>query len=551
MKLRILVASVLLTLATAAPAAGSVTAYQEPPYTKSNQNSFFFNFTRVGGTGPDTYYHCINVYKNDVPSETSNGTLGPGSPNCTGNISAASGVVGYQPETPSTVLTDGVKYTLCVTGYRYFGVGWFSVPLSDCGVTRIDRNKPAVTVYVNGTDTYTKNPNLTFRIDYSDSTSPPWPANYGCFKAGTPCTGADTFQYDPNCSVAASPNVFICSRDASSSPDGPLYFCAMAADSAIPDVQATNAFAGANSSNANISNFGCGSIVLDRVAPQVTAGANATTVKVGDLVQFSAGATDGTSGTSGSFAWSFGDNTAAGSGANVSHTYTQAGTFQTTVSTTDGAGNAGSATKVITVQAASTSGTGGNTTGGTPTGGGTTGGTPTGGSTTGGTATGGATLGGPTTANQIAQQVGGGGTRSQAIGSLDVVVPKRFTLRKGRRTLPLALSPDGPGKATVALLKGAKVVARAAATFSEAGTFGLKMRLPKGLKTGKYKLKIAFTAAGATRALSRTLPLKVVRAGARKASAAAATSASPRLSGGAPYGEAPTRARGVPRTVLG
>ncbi|MDX6410041.1 MAG: hypothetical protein QOE13_3112, partial [Gaiellaceae bacterium] len=135
------------------------------------------------------------------------------------------------------------------------------------------------------------------------------------------------------------------------------------------------------------------------------------------------------------------------------------------------------------------------------------------------------------------------------IGHLDVVAPKRYTIKKGRR-LQIALSPDGPGKATIALVKGGKVVARAAATFANAGTFGLKVKLPNKLKPGKYKLQISFTAAGTTKAVSKSFSLKVVGA-AKKAAAARAMTGRAHVSGGAPYGAAPVHRRGIPRTVLG
>jgi hypothetical protein len=513
----------VLGLVSAAPASALVTSYNEPVYTKATtENKNWFSWTRTPGVGSTVYFHCVAVYKNGILDESYDVALGT---NCTPDLVGQSANTWYSPGNGVTPLTDGAFYETCVLDFRWNGAIWQSGP-SACGATRIDRNKPGVTVYVNGTDTYTNNPNLTFRIDYADATSPPWPANYRCFNAGAACSNV---VYDPSCSVpVANTFTFICSGNASSSPDGPLVFCALAADSAIPDVNGTNAFAGANSSNANLSDVGCGSIILDRVAPAVTAGSDATTVKSGQLVSFSAGATDGMSGLSGPFAWSFGDNTAGASGANVTHTYTQTGTFVASAVTHDGAGNTGTGTRTITVEPG--------------------GGTTTGGTTTGGTATGGGTLGGPTTASGIDKLPGVNATQAQSVGSLGVIAPKRFALKKGRRTLPVALTTDRPGKATLALLKGSRVVSRAAATFTLAGTFGLKMKLPKKLKAGKYKLKISFTPAGASKAVSRTLPLKITG----RASASSAAAPVPlRLEGGAPYDPQPVQRRGIPRTDLG
>jgi hypothetical protein len=513
----------VLGLVTAAPASALVTSYNEPAYTKATtENKNWFSWLRTPGVGSTVYFHCVAVYKNGILDESYDVAQGT---NCTPDLVGQSANTWYSPGNGVTPLTDGAFYETCVLDFRWNSEIWQSGP-TDCGETRIDRNKPGVTVYVNGTDTYTNNPNLTFRIDYGDATSPPWPANYRCFGTA-PC---GTVNYDPNCSVAvAGTNTFICSGNASASPDGPLYFCALAADSAIPDVNGTNAFFGANSSNANLSDVGCGSITLDRVAPAVTAGSDATTVKSGQLVSFSAGATDGMSGLSGPFTWTFGDNTAGATGANVTHTYTQTGTFVASAVTHDGAGNTGTATRTITVEPG--------------------GGTTTGGTTTGGTTSGGGTFGGPTTATGITKQPGVGATQTQSVGdSLDVIAPKKFALKKGRRTLPVALTIDRPGKATLALVKGGKVVARAAATFTLAGTFGLKMKLPKKLKAGKYKLKISFTPAGTTKAATKSLPLKITG----KASASAAAAAvRPRVRGGAPYEPEPVQRSGIPQTDLG
>ena len=63
--------------------------------------------------------------------------------------------------------------------------------------------------------------------------------------------------------------------------------------------------------------------------------------KVGELVAFGAQASDAGSGLGSGYEWSYGDNTAAGSGESVNHTFTQAGTYEVRVKTADAAGNAG------------------------------------------------------------------------------------------------------------------------------------------------------------------------------------------------------------------
>ncbi len=99
--------------------------------------------------------------------------------------------------------------------------------------------------------------------------------------------------------------------------------------------------------------------------PTVTPHASATTVSVGQLVNFSTTASDTLSGVSGQYNWTFGDNTGSATGATPAHTYTQAGVYQATVATTDGAGNQGHGNIAITVNPASQPGAPGNT--GSPT----------------------------------------------------------------------------------------------------------------------------------------------------------------------------------------
>jgi hypothetical protein len=73
----------------------------------------------------------------------------------------------------------------------------------------------------------------------------------------------------------------------------------------------------------------------------------------------------------------------------------------------------------------------------------------------------------------------------------------------------LALTPESAGKAEVALLKGSKIVAKKGATFGAAGTYSLKLKLPRKLKAGRYSLKVSFTPQGASKAVTKSLKLKV------------------------------------------
>src|SRR3989449_494269 len=82
-------------------------------------------------------------------------------------------------------------------------------------------------------------------------------------------------------------------------------------------------------------------------APSVIASANHAAAAPGSNVTFTASATGGP-GTFTGYAWSFGDGT-TGSGAQITHMYTQTGAFQTTVVVTDGndATTSGSASVTI------------------------------------------------------------------------------------------------------------------------------------------------------------------------------------------------------------
>jgi hypothetical protein len=91
---------------------------------------------------------------------------------------------------------------------------------------------------------------------------------------------------------------------------------------------------------------------LDTVAPVLTANIPGSGIQ--DVpVNMSAAATDRLSPVT--FTWNFGDGGTA-AGAAVSHTYTRGGTFQVTVTATDGAGNATSAIGSITIPAIPTTG---------------------------------------------------------------------------------------------------------------------------------------------------------------------------------------------------
>jgi len=496
-----LVAVTAVLLGIAAPAQAEVLAYNEPPFTKSTTNSWFFHWTRVQGT-TNEYFICFTLRKNGIVIEPSNGTNGPGSQNCTSNIyaSGASGDIGpIQPDPGDLPMTVGAAYEMCATDYRSSAVIYQSAS-SACQTTTIDNTKPGINTFVNGSDTYTNNLTINMHIDYADAVAPPFPANFGCLALGGGCTVDVNTQYIAGCSVPnfgsfAKNNSFDCQTTLDGgTPDGVVAFCARAADAAIPDnPSSTNQ--GGNATSANISDPQCGSIILDRTPPNVSITASGTSVKVGDLVNLSAQSSDATSGTTGQYTWVFGDNTANGAGATTSHTYTQSGTYEVKLTTADGAGNGGEAKQVITVNPPrSGGGTGGE----------------------------GGTITPPPTNNNISNEAGGGGTQTTTISGLQVVAPKRFKLRRGHRKLPMAFTSSGPGTVGVTLARRGKAVARGAATFTRAGRVGFKLKLPAKLKPGIYKLKIRFKPKGSSQASTKTLKVRFVAAAKGSAGGVAA-----------------------------
>ena len=528
-------------------AQASVTGYSEPAYTKtSGQNTYWWNWQAVQGYNSNNqpvynYYLCLGTIHNGITEETA------GNPNSTPNncalqrssSSPTSANVWYEPYTANTVLQDGNTYQMCATGY-YYNFYLYTIDnayTNQCPYTTIDRNAPSISASVDGTALYTNNPLLALQINYSDPTSPPWfgsngiASNWDCINRGAPCTPSGN--PDPNCSARHYANsktdYFTCQADATSAADGDWYFCAFSADAALPDnPSGTNQFV-ATSNQANRSTTQCGHVVLDRAAPAVTAHASSVNVTTGTLVNFSASATDAASGVGNSFDWDFGDNTPHGAGMTPSHTYTQPGTYQAKVTAVDGAGNPGQGTVTITVNPAS------NNSGSTQTAG-----------TTQGTS--GATPTSHVTTTIVSQQAGGGGATTASVGSLDVIAPKKF--KSGKKALLLALTADTAGSVKVALLKSSKVVSRAGAKLGGPGTYALKLKVPKKLKAGSYKLQITFTPKGSSRGTTKKLGLKVLAAKKARHKIAAKRSA-PAVTGiHTPAGQPTGANHGGPRRIV-
>jgi PKD repeat protein len=423
-------------------------------------------------------------------------------------------------------LLEGHTYTVCTYGrYTIGGIG--TRDTGSCfdadqtgrrASTTIDRTKPAIGVSIDHGAAYSSTAKLNYQIDYSDNLAFPFPANFICRDVGTDPAQAcanTTPQFNQACSVPlggmSKVTYFNCDEDLSSYDlgDVPITLCVVAADAAIPD-NPSSANQSASAADANLSNRVCDSITLDRTAPALAIDASATTATAGDLLTFTAQASDATSGVTGAYAWGFGDNTSPGAGASVSHTFTAPGTYEVSVVTKDNAGNETTAKKVVTINAR-------------PPAGGTGGGSGSGSGTGAASGGGAGTVTAPPSVKEISQSAGGGGTQTTAVAGLDIVAPKRVKITGKTKTLSVALTADTPGKALLALVRGGKIHAQGAATITDGGTFGYRLRLPKKLKAGAYLLKISFRPQGAAKASTKTIRITFTAARkARKARTAAA-----------------------------
>jgi hypothetical protein len=352
--------------ATASAVCAAPIGLAKPAYTKTTGNAtFWWHWNAIDGNSNGStdyrYIICYSTFHNGLIEEGAGNPNDSAAQHCAfarlGN-SSATGTVSRSPYTASTVLIDGDSYAMCAYGYYYLAIFWkLDFSPNNCVSTTIDNNRPSLEVSVDGTASVTNNPVLALHIAYSDATSPPWfganglASNWTCLNLGSPCAPGGT--PDPNCSARHFSNsrsdYFDCQADVTSASDGTWYFCAMAADAAIPDSRTAPSSA-ATSAEANLSAPACGLVTLDRAAPRVTIAADATAVSTGTLVKLTATSVDDSSGTTGSYSWDFGDGTPAPAGASTTHTFTRPGKYEVKAVTRDQAGNAGQGALVITVQ---------------------------------------------------------------------------------------------------------------------------------------------------------------------------------------------------------
>ena len=448
----------LAALVAAAPAAADVTVEGtgEPAYTNSTQNTQWIRWQAPAEA--DAYRLHARYYANNVQVSEVTWSV-PMSGTSWLNWSGVA------------TLQHGGQYAICVTGEYSFPNDslYFPDGANSCSngtnqgkraYTTIDRSKPNTSVALAGGADFTKQQTIPLSVGFQDDVAGPNPANFVCVKAGAdPCS--DGYAHLQACSVPGSGGkntTFSCSVDASQLPDGPVTVCVIAADAAAPD-NPSSANQTGSPTQANLSDARCDTVVLDRQGPSLALNASKTVVRTGEQVAFSADASDSASGLDTSTSsWEFGDGTAAGAGAAVSHSFDRPGTYVVSFRAKDKAGNESVAQKAITVEAPPS--------GDTP------------------------------TPGDVTTPPDDGRLPGVQIGAVRVSVPKSVRLGKVKQLL-LRTQADQAGTLTLRLMRGKKVYSRLTVGLAK-GETTQRLRLPKGLKRGTYAVKIAFKASGAS-----------------------------------------------------
>ena len=235
----ILVAAVVVALLTTSVSAQvSPTGTGEPAFTRSAQNTQWVEWPAVSG-------RCVRIrasYLRDTVQVADR----------TYDIAASASNYWLNWSGVAT-LEHGRSYGICVQG-QY----WLPNDSLFFGRTEFVRGghqrrqahehhdrpvKPAASVQVASGATAVRNTLIPVHLAYQDDTSPPFPANFLCVAPGADATaacGTAIFGYTPACSAPAAANKstsFDCQVETSgvNPPDGPLFVCAIAADSSIPD----------------------------------------------------------------------------------------------------------------------------------------------------------------------------------------------------------------------------------------------------------------------------------------------------------------------------
>ena len=510
----LLALGLLLAVVVSGPAAASigVAGTGEPRFTNSDTNTVWFSWVRPGSEP----YSADLAYKTGatgvVGTTGATGVTGP-----FGSVGAGEVGIRVQPEP----LIDGHSYGVCALGkslvmapdFTYDATGSCddAVVSGKRTFSIIDHTRPSIQVTVNGGTPLTRASVIPVRIDYTDNLAPPWPANFVCLRGaidpGTAkgqcdAPGAPQYTYDSKCSVPTVPssdpaafvNSFVCNIAAgTTTPDGPVTFCASAADSALPDNPASsNQGVGTDNlpitaDRANLSYSQCGSTILDRTPPGVVVVAPAGG-RIGETLAMSSLTQDAMSGVTGPVAWDFADATPAASGPAVSHVYTKAGTYVVTAAIADVAGNVGRGTTSVVVTTGPASGK---------------------------KISGGALLGKQLSAAALIKIAGAGGhvTRLSA-GDFQGLVPGLVRLRTGRTVIPISFAAGRKGTITLRYSIRGRRIAGAGLKLTRAGTGTFKLLLPRKAPTGNGQLVLRWAPVGGKRL---TTIVDVALVGARKA----------------------------------
>jgi plastocyanin len=502
-----LAAAVALVPSTAS-AQVTVAGTGEPAFTRSAQNTQWVTWPATSGA--DGYRLRYSYERDSAPLSE-----------LTYDKSVGGSTADWVDWNGVAALEEGRTYGICVQGSYSFPNDSLFFPDGpdscesgeDSGkrtTTTIDRSKPTVSVQAAGGAAATRHAVMQVRVDYQDAYSPPFPANFLCVAPGADANaacGSAIFGYTPSCSTPAAVDrvtSFNCQVETggTGAPDGPLFVCAISADSSIPDNPSSPDQSG-SAVQANLSDKACDSVLVDRTAPSAAIGAPATSVQPGQSVTFTAQASDATSGLGPEPArWSFDDGSPASSGDSATHTFARPGAYTVRLEVADAAGNETTASRRITVADPSTGEDGDD-----------------------GTAGPGQSGGGPTAA-QIIDAAGGGTAQRVRLGEVTVLAPRRVRLTGRRRSILLGVTADQPGLLQLRLVKGSRVRARASAVLA-AGSKAQRLRLPKGMRPGRHALKVAFTPAGSSSPVATSLRINFVRPGRRAAGAQARGSSLP------------------------
>ena len=516
----------LLAVVISGPAAASigVAGTGEPKFTNSETNTAWFSWTKPAAN--QDYYADLTYTHGDPGKIGTTGATG-----ATGPLGPAGAGETAVPLGPGGPLLDGHSYGVCVLGRTLVAPpDQFAADASgSCDdqvisgkrtYSIIDRVRPSIQVRLNGGGAVTRASVIPVRIDYTDNAAFPFPANFVCLRGGidpatakTQCDASSPtspqYAYDPKCSapsVAPSDpssfiNYFICNVSAGPmTPDGPVTFCAISADAAIPDNPASSNQS-QTADKANLSFSSCGSTVLDRTAPSVLVVAPAG-ARIGDTVSLSSLGQDATSGLAGDVAWSWGDGSPAGTGAKATHVFTKAGTYAVTAAMTDAAGNVGRGTASIIV-------------------------------TTGPASVkklrGGSWSRKQLSAAAVIKRAGAGGhVKRLAAGDLQGLVPGLVRMTRRGSVIPIALASGRTGTLSLSYSVGGRRFGAGGFQISRAGTGTFSLRLPRGTWIGKGVLLVRWSPAGGKRI---TIPLDVATVKAkpakRKAKRKAKKSAAP------------------------